>query len=191
MLTSGKEMFIPYHLLSFITAGGISRMAKHVQRRVGGPAWTPGDSTLTVGEIAERLASIAPDTAGTVQRIRHWTREGMLLPVDRHHAGTGKHRRYAADAIYDAAILHVTTDAGLNISSQRYLVDALTMARFALPKWKKARSQGQTPRLYLCIARRADKGGKTEVEVRTEPGQPSEVFTIVIDLAKLYACIGQ
>ena len=147
--------------------------------------------TLTVGEIAERLAPIAPDTAATVQRIRHWTRENMLLPVDRHHAGTGKHRRYAVDAIYDAAILHVTTDAGLNIASQRYLVDALTMARFALPKWKKARSQGQTPPLYLCITRRADKSGRTEVEVRKEPGPPSQVFTIIIDLAKLYACIGE
>jgi DNA-binding transcriptional MerR regulator len=164
-------------------------MAK-VQRRVGGPAWVEGDPTLTVGEIAERLSPIAPNVAGTVQRIRHWTREQMLLPVDQLHAGTGKHRRYAADAVYDAAILHVATTAGLNVSSQRYLIDALTQARFALPKWKRARSQGEAPPLYLCLERRADGTERTVTRVSDDPGEPSEDFTMIIDLARLFARVG-
>jgi DNA-binding transcriptional MerR regulator len=172
-------------------------LGKQIKRRVGGPAWKPGEPTITIGELAERLKPIAPDIAGTVNRIMHWTREQMLLPVDRHHAGTGKHRRYAADAIYDAAILHVTTSAGLKVSSQRYLVDALTMARIALPKWRAARGRGGTPPLYLRLSRSADAGEQTEVGI--EPSKLEEEnfkievkddFTIIIDLAKLFARIG-
>ena len=107
-------------------------MAQISKRRVSGPAWHPGDPTLTVGEIAARLAPIAPDTKATIEKIRHWIRELMLLPVGQVHAGTGKHRLYDANAVYDAAILMLTTRAGLNIASMRYLVDALTVARFAL-----------------------------------------------------------
>jgi len=66
-----------------------------------------------------------------------------MLPVDFHHAGTGKHRRYAADAVYDAALLHVLTSAGFTVSAMRYLVDALTQARFALPEWKEKDPMGR------------------------------------------------
>ena len=54
--------------------------------------------TLTVGQIFEQLGPIAPDAAAAMrERIRHWTREGLLLPVNQHHAGTGRHRRYSPD----------------------------------------------------------------------------------------------
>ena len=35
-----------------------------------------GAPTLVVSDIAAQLAPIAPDIPNTVQRIRHWTREG-------------------------------------------------------------------------------------------------------------------
>jgi hypothetical protein len=49
---------------------------------------------LTVGQIAEQLGALAPDAAETRERIRHWTREGLLSPIASHHSGTGKHRKY-------------------------------------------------------------------------------------------------
>jgi DNA-binding transcriptional MerR regulator len=159
-------------------------------RKVGGPPWRQGEPTLTVSEIASRLAPIAPDVAGTIQRIRHWTRERMMLPVSDLHSGPGKHRRYAADAVYDAAILVVTTDIGMNVSAMRVLVDAITQARFAVPKWMSARSRGEKIPLYLCIARRADMAQRTEIEVRKDPGKPTEDLTIIIDLAKLFSRVG-
>src|SRR6476620_738071 len=63
--------------------------------------------TLTVSDLAEALAPIAPDVAGTIQRIRHWTREGALQPIEFAHSGPGKHRRYNPAAIYSVAVLHV------------------------------------------------------------------------------------
>lgn len=164
-----------------------------VRRRVGGPAWSPGDPTLSISQIAERLAPIAPDTAGTIQRIRHWTREQMLLPAHQHHAGTGKHRRYSEDAIYDAAILHIFTSAGISVSGSRTLVDALTMARFAIPKWKAERSKGRTPQCSL-VALRTVKGmgtfgvlweGEKFADVRGFK-MTDVVMKIEIDLTKLF-----
>ena len=159
------------------------------------PTWKPGDPTLTVSELAEALAPIAPDVPGTVQRIRHWTRERVLFPVDLQHAGAGKHRRYSVDAIYDAAILHVLTAFGLPVSGSRMLTDATTFARFAVPEWKTARDKGQTPELSLLIAVTAkgmiatgirglgQKGIKDQAGFRTADA----VMNIEFDLAKLFA----
>jgi DNA-binding transcriptional MerR regulator len=111
-----------------------------------------GTPTLTVGEIAEKLRPIAPNTSATVERVRHWTRENLLLPVDQHHAGTGKHRRYNEESVYDSAILTVIADAGLPIVTQGYLRRALPLARNALRKWMKARSKNQDLALFLEIS---------------------------------------
>jgi hypothetical protein len=46
---------------------------------------------LTVGQITKQLTALAPDAAETRERIRHWTREGLLSPIASHHSGTGKH----------------------------------------------------------------------------------------------------
>ena len=158
-------------------------MSQVTKRRVPGPAWRPGDPVLTVGEIAARIAAIAPDTEATIQRIRHWTREQLLLPVDFYHAGTGKHRRYAETAVYDVALLHVLTSAGFTVSAMRYLVDALTQTRFSVPEW--LRGGGQEP-LRLYISRSAT--GRTETGMQP-PKEPADL-TIVVDLAMLVSRIG-
>jgi DNA-binding transcriptional MerR regulator len=167
-------------------------MARKIRRRVGGPAWRQGEPTLTVSEIADALAPIAPDVAGTVQRIRHWTREQMMLPVGELHSGPGKHRRYAADAVYDAAILHVLTSAGFSVSSHRDLVDSLTQARFEIAKWKSAKEKPQ--RLDLIISRMAT--GEATLGVYKEGEEVSDhrdfkvadvVMTVRVDLRKLFA----
>jgi hypothetical protein len=172
-------------------------VGKRPQRRAGGPVqtWKPGDPTLTVSELAEALAPIAPDVAGTVQRIRHWTRERVLFPVDLQHAGAGKHRRYAVDAICDAAILHVLTAFGLPVSGSRMLTDATTFARFAVPKWKAARSKGEAPELSLLIAVTAKGVIATGIRGAGQEGikdvsgfkVADVVMEIELDLDKLFA----
>lgn len=169
-------------------------MGKKPQRRVGGPVptWKPGDPTLTVSELAEALAPIAPDVPGTVQRIRHWTRERVLFPVDLQHAGAGKHRRYTSDAIYECAVLHVLTIAGLPVSGSRTLTDAVSAARFIVPKWKAARDKGRMPKLSLFIGVTA-KGmigvwtNEVEIEEVTDFKVADVVMKIDFDLAKLFA----
>ena len=118
------------------------------------------------------------------------------MPVDRHHAGTGKHRRYAEDAIYDAAILHIFTSAGISVSGSRTLVDALTMARFAIPRWKTERRKGRTPQCLLFVLRTA-KDISTfgvlwdgeKVADRSSFKMADVVMKIEIDLTKLFTQI--
>jgi DNA-binding transcriptional MerR regulator len=161
------------------------------QRRVGGPVWKPGDPTLTVGEIAEALTPIAPDMAGTLHRIRHWIREQMLLPVGRAHAGAGRHRLFSADAIYDAAVLHVLTNVGVPVSGSRALLDGLGLVRFEIAKRKAGKGRKKPHlRILQMASGLATVGvfGEGE-EIRDDRGfkVADVVVTIDIDLEKLFA----
>jgi DNA-binding transcriptional MerR regulator len=170
-------------------------MAKDPKKRAVGPAWRPGDATMTVGEIAARLAPIAPDTEATIQKIRHWAREGIMEPVAQVHEGTGRHRLYAADDLYTSAILYVLTSFGLTITALRPLVDSLTQARLALPGWKKKRGP-----LYFKVWRRSPGLATFDVDAKppefkdkdlrnpyTEPDpQPAELL-LAIDLHELWS----
>jgi DNA-binding transcriptional MerR regulator len=160
-------------------------MAKAPKMRAGGPSWRPGDPTLTVGEIAARLTPIAPDIEGTISKVRHWGREGLMIPVANRGEGTGRHRLYAEGEVYAAAILMVTTGAGMNVASTRFLIDALRVAKYTLPEWRKSRRP-----LYLKIDREASPRSRTAVEFLHEPpGKPESDLTIVIDLARLWTRI--
>jgi hypothetical protein len=66
--------------------------------------------TLTVSEIAERIRRPHEDMRIAGDRIRNWTREGLLEPVGEKNPGTGKVRRYPDSALIDAALLQVITD---------------------------------------------------------------------------------
>jgi hypothetical protein len=157
--------------------------------------WKPGDPTLTVSEIAQILLPIAPDVKATLIRLSHWTLQGMLIPVEQMHAGTGKRRVYAADDVYSAAILHVLTDFGITLSSVRWFwFDVLSKARLALPEWKKKRGA-----LYLKVWRRSTGIGSFGVSAEPpqfrdlklsseQESQPAELM-LAIDLAVLWGRI--
>jgi DNA-binding transcriptional MerR regulator len=66
--------------------------------------------TLTVSDIAERIRRPHEDLRIAGDRIRNWTREGLLVPAGEKNPGTGKVRRYPETALIDAALLQVITD---------------------------------------------------------------------------------
>ena len=150
--------------------------------RVGGPAWSPGEPTLTVSEIAERLQPfeprIKPEMARQlmVEKVRHWTRAGMLLPVAQHHGGAGKHRQYAASAVFDAAVLYVATSVGLDVPTQQRLVDALTQARFRLKKWLDAKRRAQKLPPSILYIWRLD--GQISSDFDVHKAEPELLITI-------------
>jgi hypothetical protein len=51
---------------------------------------------LTIGQIVERLRPSNPATV--FERLRHWTKEGLISPVDQHHSGTGTPKLYEFDS---------------------------------------------------------------------------------------------
>jgi DNA-binding transcriptional MerR regulator len=144
-----------------------------------------GIPTLTVGQIAEQLSPVAPDQAATRERIRHWTREGLLSPIASHHSGTGKRRQYdASSVVYDAAILNAVASAGLHVITQQYLLDALSMARDARHKWDRARSRGK---LFLEISHKT-AGGEPVIAIHEDAVEcdPDAGLSIVINLARIF-----
>jgi hypothetical protein len=149
-----------------------------------------GETTLTVGQIVERLAPIAPDAAAMNERIRHWTRERLLLPVDQHHAGTGRHRRYGPDASYEAAILNALATAGLQLVSRRYVHEALSQARAALQKCHQAMRAGQKlPLFFLVILHHMTRIGAEPTATIHEGAvrhDPTAEIMIVINLSQLF-----
>jgi DNA-binding transcriptional MerR regulator len=159
------------------------------------PPLVLGSPTLTISGLAAALAPLAPDTAATVQMLRHWTREGMLLPVAHSHGGPGKHREYdSSTAVYDAAILFIFNDLGLPISGSRPLVEALDQVRSEVAKRRTGKGK-KTP--HLVISRTA--AGATAVAVYGEGEKVVDrrgfkaaevVATIDIDLEKLFGQVG-
>ena len=149
-------------------------------------------ATLTVGQIVEQLSPVVPDAAAAMsERIRHWTREGLLLPIDQHHAGTGRHRRYSPDTSYDAAVLNALANAGLQLVSRPYIQAALSQARAALQKWRRARSAGhKLPLFFLVISHETTRAGN-EPTVSIHEGivkhAPTAEITIVVNLSQAFS----
>jgi len=149
-----------------------------------------GTPTLTVGQIVQQLGLVAPDPAASSERIRHWTREGLLVPVDQHHAGTGRHRRYSLDAAYEAAILNALASAGLHLVSRPYIQAALSQARAALQKWQEARSAGRKlPLFFLVISHDMTRiGGEPTASIHEGivKHDPTAEIMIVVNLSQLF-----
>ena len=149
-----------------------------------------GTPTLTVGQIVEQLGPVAPDAGAMSERIRHWTREGLLLPVNQHHAGTGRHRRYGPDASYEAAILNALATAGLQLVSRPYIQTALSKARAALHEWHQARTAGRKlPVFFLVILHDMTRiGGEPTASIHegTVKHDRAAEITIVINLSQLF-----
>lgn len=61
--------------------------------------------TFTVGEIAERIREPDEALVTVVDRLRNFTKEGLLKPIGSRNPGTGRKRRYPETALIDAAIL--------------------------------------------------------------------------------------
>jgi DNA-binding transcriptional MerR regulator len=149
---------------------------------------------LTIRSLAERLASIAPDIDATVQQIRHWTREGLLPPIQDLHSGPGVHRLYHPDdAVYEAAVLSVFANVGLPISGSQVLADAMTQVRLEIARRKTGKGR-KAP--HLVIMRTALGVNAVAVigageKFAARGFKPADaVMTIDLDLEKLFTEVG-
>ena len=62
-------------------------------------------ANLTAGEIAVRIQEPGEDLKVIAERLRTWTKEGLLKPIGKRNPGTGRHHQYPKRALLDAAIL--------------------------------------------------------------------------------------
>jgi DNA-binding transcriptional MerR regulator len=96
---------------------------------------------LTVKDIAARIVLPGEDAQGILERIRHWTREGLLVPLRAAlHPGTGTYRVYDEDTVYRAAVLNALANEGATVRHLRMVVDALDkMNRKERQLWERAK----------------------------------------------------
>lgn len=116
----------------------------------------------------------------TTERIKHWTREGFLLPVEQHHAGTGKHRRYDPLSVLDAAVLNVMADAGM--AGHRHLLDALALARRAHESWSAASRASR----FLEISHLKNRGWTFALHENAVAPNPTAELSVLINLTRIF-----
>src|SRR5262245_37099558 len=67
--------------------------------------------TLTANDIAKRIQRPGESLRSAVDRLRNWTKEGIIKPVGDAHPGTGRKKQYAENAAVTAGILQALSDA--------------------------------------------------------------------------------
>jgi hypothetical protein len=146
--------------------------------------------TVTVSQIAERIWS--PEGKLTkpkvIDRLRNWTKEGLLVPVGDKNPGTGRRRLYPPGAVADALLLTVLTDAiGLQAGKARSFAEL-----FKLAKTRLTTNPGPGQLMVIGLSRsgetaetRVVRSHALQDELKASPHQ----VHIVIDLGKLYASL--
>jgi hypothetical protein len=73
----------------------------------------PSVRPLTVRDVAKRIRRDDEDLEVVVNRLRNWTKEGLLQFLGDKHPGTGKTRLYPEYAVIDALVLSALTAIGI------------------------------------------------------------------------------
>lgn len=116
-------------------------------------------ATITVSDIARRIQRPGEDQASVVDRLRNWTKEGLLRPVGDKNPGTGRPRRYPEEAVIDALVLSTLTELGIPAVKVGQMRGAektlLQFARMAASEFEKRELAGEY--IYLGIHRTYDR----------------------------------
>src|ERR1700730_13603223 len=66
--------------------------------------------TISVKDIALKILRSGETMEAAVNRIKNWTREGLITPVGDRHPGTGRARQYPRRVLFEAALLQLLVD---------------------------------------------------------------------------------
>jgi len=84
-------------------------------------------ASLTAQDIAKHIQRPGEPLAAAVDRLRNWTKMGIIKPVGARHPGTGRKKQYSSVALAEALLLQALTDAlGSSAVSLRPLIDKVT-----------------------------------------------------------------
>lgn len=75
-------------------------------------------------EVAALIARTPETVPLLFERIRHWTREGLLRPYGEENPGTGRRREYAETEVRKARLLNILADFGISIKTLKAVSDA-------------------------------------------------------------------
>jgi len=74
--------------------------------------------TFTVNDLAEAVRRPKEDLRIAGDRVRNWTRQGLLSVAGEKHPGTGRARLYKREALLEAVLLQILADnVGISIGN--------------------------------------------------------------------------
>ena len=145
---------------------------------------------LTVSLLADRIWSPSGNLTKPqlIDRLRNWTKEGLLITTGETNPGTGRHRYYPPWAVADALLLTVLTDAiGLPAVKARAFAELFDLAK------KRLKSDPGKDQLILVGLSRDGQPAKTSVvrvsNLQRELSASDHQVHILIDLGKIYATL--
>jgi DNA-binding transcriptional MerR regulator len=100
---------------------------------------------------AARVAKLNAEAAAVqplFERIRHWTREGLLSPAGEKNPGTGRARLYDEAAFRKAKVLNSLTECGFTVRHLRAVIDFLDIHS---AEWLTKTASRPDHRVYLVI----------------------------------------
>ena len=99
-------------------------------------------------DIVAKLNAEAAAVQPLFERIRHWTREGLLTPAGEKNPGTGRARLYDDDAVRKARVLNSLTELGFTVRHLRAVIDFLDIHS---AEWLTKTASCPDDRVYLVI----------------------------------------
>lgn len=91
---------------------------------------------ISVKDIAERIQRPGETLQTAIDRVRNWTKEGLLSLAGEKNPGTGRARRYSRDALLEASLLNILNDIGIPAARAAPWMRALK--KEVDKHWKKA-----------------------------------------------------
>lgn len=82
--------------------------------------------SVTVKDIAERIQRRGEPLQAAVDRLRNWTKEGIIKPEGEKNPGKGRSRQYGQRALFEAAFVQALVEAGLTATNAGILLEEIT-----------------------------------------------------------------
>jgi hypothetical protein len=113
-------------------------------------------ANLTASDIARHIQRPGEDLQVAVDRLRHWTKGGLIKPIGDAHPGTGRPKQYSKKAAVRAMIVQALSDAtGGQAVYMGHLIDHVEA--------ELRKSKGKRDRVF-AISR---KGGSGKFDLTT------------------------
>jgi hypothetical protein len=113
---------------------------------------SPSVRQITVRDIAKRIRRDDEDLEAVINRLRNWTKEGLLQFLGDKHPGTGKSRLYPEYAVIDALVLSALTATGIpavRAGNATPYTTVLHFGRLAHQEFAKREAAGET--IFLVV----------------------------------------
>ena len=111
--------------------------------------------TLTARDIAEKIKMPGEDLRVAADRLKNWTREGLLKTVGEKNPGQGRSRQYPRSALLDALLLQTLIDCtGMGAISAGELLGEMKKRPLLKPFYADPANIDATEDCLVVIARR-------------------------------------